>query len=134
MITKPWKHTILINIGAYLLVAILEILSGWIGRGQFDTSFSFYIWELQSAAIIMTLIWVNHFIFIPFFLDKRHYLLYGILLIGSIFLWSYFKGYWKGWPIVSKFFFFYLYTTGTGMAAFFLRRNMIITLSCSFQN
>jgi two-component system LytT family sensor kinase len=126
MIKKSLKHTILINIGAFLLVAILEILSGWIIRDKFDTNYSFYIWGLSYAAFMMGIIWINHFVLIPFFLDKRRYFLYGILLIGSIFLGACLKGNSISWPIVSKLFFFFIYTTGTGMAAFFLRRNMII--------
>ena len=126
MIKKSLKYTLLINIGAFLLVLILELLSGWLIKGQFDTTYSFYLWELSFAAIIMGIIWINHFALIPFFLDKKRYFLYAILLIGSIFLGSYLKGYEKGWSVVYKLCFFFLYTTGTGMAAFFLRRNMII--------
>ena len=112
--------------GAFLLVAILEILSIWTIKDRFDTDFSFYLRGINYAVIIMLIIWVNHFILIPFFLDKRSYFLYGILLVGSIFLGSYLKGYKEGWEVVSKFFFFLIYTTGTGMAAFLLRRNIII--------
>ena len=126
MIKKSLKHTILINIGAFLLVAILEILSGWLIRDQFDTNYSFYLWGFNYAIYIMVIIWINHFVFIPFFLDKKRYFLYGILLIGSILIGAYLKANVKGWHDVSKFFFFFIYTTGTGMAAFFLRRNMII--------
>ncbi|WP_142786109.1 sensor histidine kinase [Changchengzhania lutea] len=126
MIKKSLKNTILINIGAFLLVLILEILSGWLIRDRFDTNYSFYLWGLSYAAYIMGIVWINHFVFIPFFLDKRRYFLYGILLIASIFLGAYLKANVKGWHDVSKFFFFFIYTTGTGMAAFFLRRNMII--------
>jgi two-component system LytT family sensor kinase len=126
MIKKSLKHAMLINIGAFLLVAILELLSGWIIRDKFDTSYSFYIWGFSYAAFIMGIIWVNHFVFIPFFLDKKRYFLYGILLIGSILLGACLKGNSLSWPSVYKYFFFFIYTTGTGMAAFFLRRNMII--------
>lgn len=126
MIKKPLKHTILINIGALVLVAILEILSGWLTRDVFDTTYSFYLWNFNYAIFIMGIIWINHFILIPFFLDKKRFFLYGILLIGSIFFGAYLKGYTSGWPYISKMFFFLIYTTGTGMAAFFLRRNMII--------
>jgi len=101
-------------------------MSGWIFIDRYDTLFSFYSWGLGYAIIIMAVIWINHFVLIPFFLDKRRYFLYGILLMGSIFLVAYLKGYEKdGWLGISKFFFFLLYTTGTGMAAFFLRRNIM---------
>ncbi len=126
MIKNSLKHTILLNLGAFLLVAILEILSGWIIKDKFDTSYSFYIWGISYAAFMMGIIWINHFVFIPFFLDKKRYFLYGILLIGSILLAAILKGNSLSWSGVSKFFFFFMYTTGTGMAAFFLRRNMII--------
>jgi two-component system LytT family sensor kinase len=125
MIKKSLKHTIGINIGAFLLVIILEILGGWLFKDNFDTTYSFYLHNLSYTAIIMVIIWINHFIFIPFFLDKRNYFLFGIMLIGSIFLGAYLKGY-PNWIGVYKIFFFLIYTTGTGMAAFFLRRNMII--------
>ena len=123
---KSWKNILLINIGAFLLVLLLEIMSGWLTRDQFESDLSFYLWELEYTVIIMTLIWINHFILIPFLLDKKRYFLFTTLLIGSIFLVSYIKTYGKDWAIVSKIFFFFLYTTGTGMAAFFLRRNMIV--------
>lgn len=126
MVKKSLRQIILINLGAFVLVAILEILSGWLTRDSFDTPYSFYLWNIKYATYIMTLIWVNHFVLIPFFLDKRKYFLFGTLLIGSIFIASYIKTYGKDWPTVSKLFFFFLYTTGTGMAAFFLRRNMIV--------
>jgi len=126
MLEKSLKNTILINIGAFLLVLILELMSGWIAIDRYDTLYSFYSWGLGYAIIIMAVIWINHFILIPFFLDKRRYFLYGILLMGSILLVAYLKGYEKdGWLGISKFFFYLLYTTGTGMAAFFLRRNIM---------
>ncbi|MEE9363550.1 MAG: histidine kinase [Cellulophaga sp.] len=126
MIKKSLKNTLLINVGAFLLITLLEILSIWNSRDNFDTTYSFYLHGLNYATIIMGLIWINHFIFIPFVLDKKRYVLYGILVIGSIFLVSYLRVSRKDWTVISKVFFFFLYTTGTGMAAFFLRRNMII--------
>lgn len=126
MIKKSLKHTILLNIGAFILVAILETLSLWIVKDKFDSNYSFMKWNLSYAMYIMGIIWVNHFILIPFFLDKQWYVFYGILLIGCIFLASYIRGFDKDWNYVNKMFFFLFYTTGTGMAAFFLRRNRII--------
>ncbi|PRX54891.1 sensor histidine kinase [Flagellimonas meridianipacifica] len=125
MFKRSLKNTVLINVGAFLLVTLLEILSIWTVKDKFDTDLSFYLHGINYATIIMVIIWVNHFVLIPYFLDKRHYSVYGLLLIGSIFLGSYVKGYEKGWEVVSKFFFFLIYTTGTGMAAFLLRRNII---------
>jgi len=126
MIKKSLKHTILLNIGAFILVAILETLSMWIARDKFDSTYSFYKWNLTYAMYIMGVIWVNHFVLIPFFLDKKRYFLYGILLVGCIFLAAYLKVFDSGWRSVNKMFFFLFYTTGTGMAAFFLRRNRFI--------
>ncbi len=126
MIKKSLQHTILINLGAFLLVAILEILGGWLSRDKYDSDYAFYIWQLGFAISIMAVIWVNHFILIPLFYDKKKYFLYGILLIGTIFLTSYLKGYSPtSWIGVYKMFFFLIYTTGTGMAAFFLRRSIL---------
>ena len=128
MIKKSLKHTLLLNIGAFILVAILETLSMLISKDNFDSNYSFMKWNLSYAMYIMGIIWVNHFILIPFILDKKRYLLYGIMLIGAIFLAAYIRGYENGKDLkyVSKMFFFLFYTTGTGMAAFFLRRNRII--------
>ncbi len=126
MFKRSLKSTLILNIGAFLLVLILEILSIWAVKDKFESDYSFYLHGINYAVLIMLIIWINHFILIPFFLDKRRYVLFGILLIGSIFLASYYKGYESGWPVVSKFFFFLIYTTGTGMAAFLLRRNIII--------
>ncbi|CAL2085025.1 two-component system, LytTR family, sensor kinase [Tenacibaculum sp. 190524A05c] len=125
MFKRSLSSTILINTGAFLLVGILEILSIWTIKDKFDSNYSFYLEGLSYATIIMFVIWINHFILIPFFLDKKNYLLYAILLIGSIFLCSYIRGVESGWYNVSKLFFFLIYTTGTGMAAFFLRRTII---------
>jgi len=127
MLKKSIKNTIFINIGAFLLVLILELMSGWLFIDRYDTNYSFFLHDLNYTIAIMAIIWINHFVLIPFFLDKRRYFLYSILLIGSIFLVSYLKGNEKdGWLDISKFFFYFIYTTGAGMAAFFLRRNMII--------
>jgi two-component system LytT family sensor kinase len=125
MIKKSLQNTILINIGAFLLVAMLEILGGWLFRDKFDTTSSFYLWQLSYAVAIMGVIWVNHFILIPFFYDKKNYFLYGILLVATIFIGAFLMAY-PNWIGVYKMSSFLIYTTGTGMAAFFLRRNMII--------
>ncbi|MEM6895439.1 MAG: histidine kinase [Bacteroidota bacterium] len=126
MFNRSLKHTILLNVAAFFLVLILEILSIWTVKDKFDTDLSFYMHGLSYTVIIMIIIWINHFVLVPFLLDKRRYFLYVFLLIGSIFLASYLRGHELGWPTVSKFFFFLIYTTGTGMAAFLLRRNIII--------
>ena len=128
MIKKSLKHTILLNIGAFILVVIFETLSMWIAKDKFDSNYSFMKWNLSYAIYIMGVIWANHFILIPFILDKKWYLLYGITLIAAIFLAAYIRGYENGKDLkyVSKMFFFLFYTTGTGMAAFFLRRNRVI--------
>ncbi|MEM7084943.1 MAG: histidine kinase [Bacteroidota bacterium] len=75
----------------------------------------------------MAIIWINHFILIPFFFDRRRYFLYTILLIGSLFIVAYTKGYVTGgWYGVYKMTFFLIYTTGAGMSAFFLRRSIML--------
>lgn len=127
MIAKSLKNTILINIGAFLLVLILEVLSMWSIKDKFDTNYYFFLHGLYYTIAIMAIIWINHFFFIPFVFDKRRYFLYTILLIGSLFIVAYFKGYENdGWYGVYKMIFFLIYTTGTGMAAFFLSRNIKI--------
>lgn len=123
MVEGSLKKTLLINFGAFLLVVLLEILSLWLFRDNFDTTYAFYLHNLSYTAVIMAVIWVNHYILIPYLYDKRNYALYGIVLIGSIFLGSYLKAY-PNWIGVYKMFFFLIYTTGTGMAAFFLSRNI----------
>ena len=127
MIKKTFKDTILLNIGAFVLVLILELLSGWMIIDRYDSPFSFFLWALKYAINIMAVIWINHFVLIPYFFDKKRYFIYGLLVIGSIFLVAYIEAYAKNnWPGVTKTFLFHFYTTGTGMAAFFLRRNFII--------
>ncbi len=127
MMKTSLRNTLLINIGAFVLVLLLELLSGWMIRDRFETTYSFYLWGLGYAVVIMAVIWINHFLLIPFILDKKRYFLYGLLLIGSILLVAYIRGFEKdSWLGVSKFFFFLLYTTGAGMALFFLRRNIRI--------
>jgi len=125
MFKKSLKNTILLNIGAFLLVAMLEILGGWLFIDKYDTAYSFYVWQLSYALTIMGVIWVNHFILIPFVYDKKSYILYGLLLIATIFFGAFLKAY-PEWIGVYKMSSFLIYTTGTGMAAFFLRRNLII--------
>ncbi|WP_025744015.1 sensor histidine kinase [Aquimarina pacifica] len=128
MAKKSLKNTILINIGAFLLVAMLEILGGWLFRDKWDSNYEFYIWQLSYAVVIMITIWMNHFILIPVFYDKKRYFLYGVFLIATIFIISYLKSKSDtfSWVYVSKMFFFLIYATGAGMAAFFLRRNIAI--------
>ncbi|MDB4292989.1 histidine kinase [Maribacter sp.] len=127
MIKKSLQHTILLNIGAFVLVLILELLSGWMIIDRYDSAFSFFLWALNYAINIMAVIWINHFILIPYFFDKKRYIIYGLLVIGSIFLVAYIEAYAQNsWSGVTKIFLFHFYTTGTGMAAFFLRRNLII--------
>ena len=125
MFKKSLKNTVLLNIGAFLLVLLLEILTGWLFKDNYESDYYFFISQLKYAVAIMGVILVNHFIHIPFFYDKRRYFLYGILLIGSIFLGAYLMAF-PNWIGVYKMSSFLIYTTGTGMAAFFLRRNLII--------
>ncbi len=126
MFKQSFKNTIFLNIGAFLLVLILEILSVWGVKDRFDTDSSFYLYSLYYTISIMGIIWINHFIFIPFVFDKKRYFLYTILLICCVFLGAYLKGYGKdGWYGVYKMIFFLIYTTGTGMAAYFIRRNIM---------
>lgn len=81
---------------------------------------------LHYAISIMVVIWINHFILIPYLFDKKRYFLYVPLLIGSLLLGAYIKIYPQvSWSEVTKMLYFLIYTTGTGMAAFFLRRNII---------
>ncbi|MCC1485066.1 sensor histidine kinase [Winogradskyella immobilis] len=126
MIKKSLRNTISINIGAFVLVYILELLSGWTFKHRYDTVFSYYLWGLSFTIPIMVVIWINHFILIPYLLDKKRYFFYVFLLIGSLFFGAYLKNYANvNWPDIAKMFSYLIYSTGTGMAAFFLRRNMI---------
>ncbi len=126
MIKKSLQKTLLINIGAFLLVLILELLSGWLIRDKFDSTYNYFNWGLNYAIYIMGLIWLNHFVLIPVFLDKKRYVLFIILLISSIIIAASLKANSIALVNLNKFFFFFLYSTCTGMAAFFLRRNIII--------
>ena len=127
MIKKSLRNTIGINIGAFVLVFILELLSGWTFRDRHATPFSYYLWGLSFTIPIMVVIWINHFVLIPYLLDKKRYFFYVFLLIGSLLFGAYLKNYANvSWSGIAKMFSFLIYSTGTGMAAFFLRRNMII--------
>lgn len=119
------KNILRINIGAFILVAILEIMSNLVILDKFETTYSFYMSGVTYTVYIMGVIWMNHFIFIPYFLDKKKYVLYILLLLATIFVASSIKAYDKSWTSVYKISFFLFYTTGTGMAAFFLRRNLL---------
>jgi len=126
MFKKSLRNTILINIGAFLLVLTLELLGAWMLIDRHDTLYSFYLWGLSFTISIMVVIWVNHFVLIPYFFDKKRYFLYGLLLIGAIFLGVSIKIYPKfNWIGITKMSSFLVYTTGTGMAAFFLRRSVL---------
>ena len=123
---KSLRNTLLINIGAFVLVLILELLGGWMLIDKHDSLYSFYLWGLSYTISIMAVIWINHFALIPYFFDKKKYVSYGLLLIGTIFLGVSIKIYPKfSWIGITKMSSFLVYTTGTGMAAFFLRRNLM---------
>lgn len=127
MIQKFLKNTILINLGAFLLVLLLELFSNLIIKDKLGSDYALFVHSLSYTVHIMGIIWVNHFILIPYFLDKKRYLLFSILLIATIFVAISTKGNFSyDWITISKFFFFFLYTTGTGMAVFFLRRDIRI--------
>ncbi|MEM9361442.1 MAG: histidine kinase [Bacteroidota bacterium] len=127
MTQKSLKKIILLNLGAFLLVLLLELLSNWIIKDKLGSDYALFIHSLSYTVYIMGIIWVNHFILIPFFLDKKRYLLFSIFLVATIFVAISAKiNFTYSWNAISKFFFFFLYTTGTGMAAFFLRRSMRI--------
>ena len=122
MIQKSLRNTILINVGAFLLVLILELLSNWR-----LTDLDIFAHSLTYTLYIMAIIWVNHFVLIPFVLDRKKYVLFGVFFIALIILASYIKiGFKNNLGSISKLSFFFLYTTGTGMAAFFLRRSIQI--------
>lgn len=126
MIKKSLNNTILINVSAFLLVFILETLSVWTIKDNLDPDFPYLTHGFNYALVIMIIIWVNHFALIPAVLDKKRYFLYGILLFCGIFTGAYIRGFSSGGYGVSKMFFFLIYTTGTGMAVFFLRRSIYI--------
>lgn len=126
MAKKSLKNTLLINIGAFILVALLEIMSNLVIRDKFETTYSFFMSGFTYTVYIMCVIWINHFVFIPYFLDKKKYILFVLLLLTTIFVASSIKAYDKSWTTVYKISFFLIYSTGTGMAAFFLRRNLLI--------
>lgn len=127
MMTKSLRNTLLINFGAFLLVLMLELLSGWLFIDKHKSVFSFYNWAFSYTIVIMAVIWVNHFALIPYFFDKKKYVIYGVLLVGTILLGSYLKGYPnRGLVGVYKMFFYLIYSTGTGMAAYFLRRSILM--------
>lgn len=126
MYKKSLKNTILLNVGAFVLVLILELLGGWMIIDKYDTIFEFYLWGLGYTFSIMFVIWVNHFFLIPYLLDKRRNILYGLLLVATLLLGALIKIYPEVNLVgITKMFFFLIYTTGTGMAAFFLRRNIL---------
>lgn len=126
MAKSSLKQTILINIGAFLLVLTLELLSLIVIRDKFETTISLYLWGVMYTVYIMAVIWINHFLLIPYFLDKKQYLTYALLLLATLFLAAFIKGYENGLTSVYKIFFFLIYATGAGMAAFLLRRNQLI--------
>jgi len=126
MLKKSLRNTILINVGAFFLVLLLELLSGWMILDKYETLFSYYLWGLSYTVSIMGVIWVNHFFLIPYLFDKRRYVVYGLLLFGTLLLGALLKNYPDvSWIGMTKMSFYLFYTTGTGMAAFFLRRNIL---------
>ncbi len=126
MFKKSLRNTVLINAGAFVLVLILELLSGWTFRDRYDTPISYYLWGLDFTISIMVVIWINHFVLIPYLFDKIKYFAYAPLLVISILFGACLKIYPQvTWPEVAKMSSFLVYTTGAGMATFFLRRNII---------
>ncbi len=118
------KKTILINSLAFVFVLLLELLSGWSSIDVYDSPSAFFIWQLSYTIMIMFVIWVNHYVLIPLFLDKKRYLIYALSLLLLIVIGTQFKAFGKDFSYTSKVFFFLIYTTGTGMAFFFLNRSI----------
>ena len=54
MMKKSLRNTLLINIGAFVLVLILELFGGWMLVDKYDTLYSFYLWGLSFTISIMT--------------------------------------------------------------------------------
>ena len=93
MLKKSWRNTLIINVGAFVLVLVLELLSGWLNKDGFDSNYDYFMWAYGYAVNIMIIIWINHFVLIPFLLDKKRYLLYVMSIFGVNLLISVIKGY-----------------------------------------
>jgi len=124
MSKKSVQKTILFNLVAFILVLLLELLSSWSSINVYDSGYSFFIHQLSYTVMIMLVIWVNHYLLIPFIFDKKQYVLYGVFLLVAIFLGTQVKAFGKDAAYTSKLFFFLTYTTGTGMAFFFSKRSI----------
>lgn len=118
------QKTIVINSLAFVFVLLLELLSSWSSIDVYDSHSAFFIWQLSYTIMIMFVIWVNHYFLVPVFLDKKRYVIYALGLFLFLVIGTQFKAFGKDLEYTSKVFFFLIYTTGTGMAVFFLNRSI----------
>ncbi|WP_340067277.1 sensor histidine kinase [Ascidiimonas aurantiaca] len=91
---------------------------------NYETFYDYFIWQFVYASMVMLVIGVNHFLLIPYFLDRKRYILYVILLLLTIYLGIQLKSYGKDLGYSIKVFLIFTYITGTGLAFFFLKRSI----------
>jgi len=120
--SKPIKNNVRFNIIAFLAIFLLELLISSSTFNKYETTFDFLVWQLAYAMMIMLVIWLNHFLLIPYIFDKKRYVIYVILLLLTIYLGIQLKTYGRDLGYTIKVFLIVTYITGTGLAFFFLKR------------
>lgn len=115
---------IFFNAGIFLLVLALNFLASWKFIDEYNGNYDFFISTFNEVVFVMGVIWINHLVLVKYLFDKKKYLSYGFILLGIILIYAIFMADGKGWYKVLRIGLFYSYTTGTGMAAFFLRRSL----------
>lgn len=118
-----------------MLIFISQVGEFWTymeNSGQ--TIRSFLAAQLTDTALIMTIIIFNHQVLIRYFLDRKKYTIYVVLLLMAIFTAGYATGFPRGgWAKVNTISFYYAYFTIAGMAVFFLHRNFRIAREANEQ-
>lgn len=119
ILQNKWLRDILI----ILLVYSMLIFKSWEHRYNYAGGFTEYLFENGiTCFVILSIVYFNHLVLIPTLFEKKRYIFYGLAITGFILVFSYLQDLHCGCNAVKAKFFYYLLTTGIGMAVLFYNR------------
>ncbi len=119
LLERSWQRDLLLAVLVYCML----IFKSWEYRFNYEGGMPEYLFENAITwCVILSLIYLNHYVWLPHFFERKRYALYVFLVIASILGVSYLQNLHCGCNAVKAKFFYYFLTTGIGMAALFYRR------------